>query len=325
MKSLHSILLTGTVLITLAFAANPLQAQRDLNEVAAHLLDTTKTTAERAALVEAHAGQAAVILEAMVKGLKPGTPEEYKRISAIWQVTVAAGKRNEAHEIRHVLAVALPQPDAPLLDWQAVVIGGGIINGLGLAGHWPGDRIEEILQSENQLKVRWNRALDLAAAMADNEKTPTGTRYDALRMIALEGWEKRGAQLVKYLARGVNAELQQGAVSGLADIKSPHVAPALLSAIPYLSDHNRNFALDALLRDDTRTSALLDAVAAKRLDPALIGDSRIAKVKSHDNARIRARAEKLFYPVASEEGGAVYSVGLASVDVTPGYPVRLSG
>ena len=61
--------------------------------------------------------------------------------------------------------------------------------------------------------------------MADDDKVPSGTRYDALRVLGVEPWEKRGAQLVRYLGNK-NAELQMGAVSGLGDVHSPEAAKA---------------------------------------------------------------------------------------------------
>ena len=57
--------------------------------------------------------------------------------------------------------------------------------------------------------------------MADDEKVPTGTRYDALRIVALDSWKDAEPRLTKYLAKSANAELQQGAVSGLMDVEDP--------------------------------------------------------------------------------------------------------
>src|SRR5690606_42008337 len=73
--------------------------------------------------------------------------------------------------------------------------------------------------------------------MADDEKVPPGTRYDALRMIALLPWETSGEQLRRYLPATTSAELQQGAVSGLGDMRSPH---ATASLIEYFSELTRS-------------------------------------------------------------------------------------
>jgi len=76
-------------------------------------------------------------------GLAVDTPREYERIPDIWRPAIAAGKRNDAAELKRLLDLSLPKADEPLRHWQAVVIGGGIINGLSMEGVWPGRRITE--------------------------------------------------------------------------------------------------------------------------------------------------------------------------------------
>src|SRR5207253_10826483 len=109
---------------------------------------------------------------------------------------------NDTDQIRQLFSTCLPTPDAPLRDWQAVVIGGGIINGITQAGGWPGERIADILKDDSRMNQRWWRLLEQASAMADDDKVPAGTRYDALRIVGMDTWERRGRQLAKYLARG---------------------------------------------------------------------------------------------------------------------------
>src|SRR6185503_6649176 len=184
------------------------------------------------------------------------------------------GKRNEPTQIKRVLEISLPTQENPLRDWQAVVIGGGIINGLSQRGLWPAKSLESILAEDSSLLKRWQRALDLAAAMSDDPKVPTGTRYDALRMLGMEPWEKGGPQLVRFLSRDTNAELQMGAVSALGDLSSPQATAALVAALEDLKGNNRQLALDALLRDDLRAQALLDRAAARGWTPEALGTNR---------------------------------------------------
>jgi HEAT repeat protein len=214
--------------------------------VARLILDSKQSDEVRQTAVLANPQFAAGLIEEMTRDLAPGSPEEYARIPWIWRVAIACGRRNDASQIKAVLAASLPKDGEPLRDWQAVVVGGGIVNGISQRGVWPARHIDEILNSDPVLLQRWSRALDLSAAMAENEKIPPGTRYDALRMIALQGWEKGGQQLLKYLAPGTNAELQMGAVSGLADIPTPEAEAALRSALKHLEGQNRALALEAL-------------------------------------------------------------------------------
>jgi putative membrane-bound dehydrogenase-like protein len=217
--------------------------------VAAVILDPSKSNAAREAAINANPQFAAELIVELTRDLAPDDAKtEYQRIPWIWRVAIAAGKRNDAPTLKKMLDASLPRKDEPLRDWQAVVVGGGIINGISQQGAWPGDRIAEIIGDDANLQSRWQRVVDLSSAMADNEKTPPGTRYDALRMLGVESWEKRGEQLEKYLKHD-NAELQMGAVSGLSDVKSPEAAKALEAALPALTENNRKLAEDGLKRE----------------------------------------------------------------------------
>ena len=276
-----------------ADSAHPAPEAPSLPILVKQVLDESKPAAEREALIHAQTNLAAALISEMARDLKPGDPEEYGRIPWIWRVAIRAGKQNQAEELLPILDASLPKPEEPLRDWQAVVLGGGIINGLSQLNLWPGDRLQEILGGNGDLTKRWKRALELAATMADDPDVPSGTRYDALRMLGVQTWEKRGDQLAGYLDRRANEELQMGAISGLADMKSPKVPAALLSGIAHYSLPNRQLALDALLRDDTRVAALLDAVAAGRVSLAQLGEKRAQTLKTSTNPKLRERAEKL--------------------------------
>ena len=259
----------------LGLAAGGSARADEARELAARLLDETVSREGREAIVREHPELAARLLAEMTAGLAPGSPEEARRIPWIWRVAIAAARRDEGPEVLRILDVALPAPGAPLDDWRAVVVGGGIINGLTLAGRWPAERIEGLLKGHAGLEARWRRAIDLAAGKADDEAVTTGTRYDALRMLGVEPWDRCGAHLFRYLLKGVHPELQQGAISALGDVRSPAVGQALLSGLAHYSAQNRAFLLDALLRDEGRAAALLDAVAAGRLTPDDLGKARV--------------------------------------------------
>ena len=275
-----------------AAPADP-EVLRDPVSVARYILDSSRPGAAREAVVNANPQFAGALIAEMTRDLKPGTPEEYARIPWIWRVAIAGGKRNDTGQIRAVLENSLPQENEPLRDWQAVVIGGGIINGISQRGLWPGERIAQILEGSAELKARWGRALDLSAAMADDQKVPTGTRYDALRMIALQPWEKRGAQLVRYLSKDSHSELQMGAVSGLVDMPVKQAGGELIKALHYLEGQNRDLALEGLLRDDSRRTLLLDALEDGRIEARDLRVSFIEKLVNGSTPDINERARKL--------------------------------
>lgn len=266
---------------------------KQIRDIAVQIIDDKIPQQKRIDLIAQHPKLAGDLISAMTDDLSTGTPEEYRRIPWIWRVAIAAGKRNDSDEIRSVLQETLPQPNSPLHDWRAVVVGGGIINGISLEGFWPHVRIKEILKDQEALKLRWQMTLAEAAKVVEDEKVPTGTRYDALRIVALDTWERCGKRLAHYLAPGVNEELQQGAVSGLVDVDNAAATQLLIKAASYLSEHNRQFAVAGLLRGEERQKALIQALETGAIKPAwLKQDQRDTLLKIKDEVW-QERADKV--------------------------------
>ena len=264
-------------------------------ELAKRLLDDALPSAERQTLVSAAVDPAAVV-RAMTADLPNDTKEGYRRIPWIWRVSIAAGKANDTEELRELLNVSLPKAGEPLRDWQAVVIGGGVVNGISLEGGWPAKRIAELLAGRSELAARWAEALKQSAAMADAPAVKPGTRYDALRMVALADWPAAEPVLAKYLAKSAHPELQMGAVSGLADVDRPEAGVLLAKAMPDLTAKNRALAVAGLLRTAGRALVLLDALDAGMADPALLSTDQRAALVQHPDAEVRSRAAKRFGP-----------------------------
>jgi len=187
-------------------------------------------------------------LHHLLEGLQPGTPREHERIPAIWQIAIAAGHANQTAELRALLDLALPREGEPLAHWQAVVVGGGLVNGLSQVGVGPRERLREVIGGDTALALRLARAIELAAEMAHDESRPAGARYDALRILGISTWEVHGADLVRYLAPGTDPEPQMGAVAGLGDIADPRAWDALRAALDGLTSENRALAEAALRR-----------------------------------------------------------------------------
>jgi putative heme-binding domain-containing protein len=228
-----------------------------------------------------------------LEGLAVGTSKEYERIPIIWQAAIAAGRRNDAVELMDVIELSLPAVDGPLQHWQAVVLGGGVINGLSAAGHWPADRLGELLTSHAELQIRWARALELAAAMVDDASVPAGTRYDALRILGAAPFDQHGKLLVKYMATDADAELQMGAVSGLSDMDSDDATVAIMAAFDGLTDANRSLALSALLRTKARAAGLLDALELGQIDVDKLTPDHRKQLLQRVPPQLRAKTERI--------------------------------
>ena len=187
------------------------------------------------------------LLKALTADLPRETSkEEYRRIPWIWRVTVAAGKRNQVEEMAPIVLFCIPAEKQPLRDWQAVVLGGGIINGIGLVGGWPDEQIREIIGRGREQRKRWRQVLNLAGKMADDEKVFKGTPTTPCESSAsIPG--TTAVRCCRYLLKGTDDELQQGAIGGLGTMRSPSVAAGNPFRLRPLQRGEWGFALDALL------------------------------------------------------------------------------
>jgi len=112
-------------------------------------------------------------------------------------------------------------------------------------------------------------------------------------MIGLEPWEKRGAQLSRYLAKDKNTELQMGAVSGLADMNSRAADLALVQALPELTDANRKLALNALVKREAAAD-LIKMVEQQKISRDILRESHRSELLKHSNPAVREKAERWF-------------------------------
>ena len=294
LRALHLVQIGGVPLATgmVADDEKPSKPPVTAAEIAARLIDDKIPAADREKLIAANLEKAAEIIPLMAVGLpqKSGSKEEYRRIPWIWRVAIAVGKAADAENIEAVLRASMPASEKRLEHWQSVVIGGGLVNGLTLAGHWPDEVLTTILEGDQSLQTAWDHALLESSTMADDESVPTGTRYDALRMVALRDWSIAKPQLEKYLQKGIHDELQMGAASGLADVHDAHAAEMLIGAYEYLSAHNRKLALEGMLRDNAKILLTLQAIENSRLPAELKKDEMVLKLLDHSNAEIRTQA-----------------------------------
>ena len=109
--------------------------------MAKQILDDTMPREKRETLAKEAAAHATEVIRAMTADLPNDPKEEYRRIPWIWRVAIAAGRANDAKVLAGLIDLSLPKPGAKLRDWQAVALGGGVINGLSLEGAWPGRRV----------------------------------------------------------------------------------------------------------------------------------------------------------------------------------------
>ena len=269
LADLHALHLTADGSVPLARGmqqATPgITATAPPDELAAWLLNDSVPQTEREAVLtteltrpDRRAPDAVILALTQQLPDSAGSPEEYRRIPWIWRVAIGVGKSGSDAQVAAVLRVSLPKPGQPLQHWQAVVIGGGLINGFSLSARWPHEVLAKILSTDPELKSAWQATLDASVAMAADDAIPTGTRYDALRIAALLPWPQAEKVLIPWLEPDSHPELQMGAVSGLSDVPEDAAAKLLVRAFPQLAPGNQRLALEALRRTPERQK-LLDA------------------------------------------------------------------
>ena len=269
-------------------------------QLAEAILSDQTPKADRDRFVEASLPHADEVVAVMARGLGGDSTEEYRRIPWIWRVSIGAARQKDPQVLTRLLDASLPKMGEPLRDWQAVVLGGGIINGLSLEGRWPTEEIVGWLKDRDELRIRWNQAIALSFRMAEDTAVRNGTRYDALRMVACGDWELARPLLAKYLGKGMNAELQMGAVSGLADCDSPAVPALLIEAFPGLTPKNRSLAIGALLRSDSRKAALVEALEKGTLKAEEIPAADRRAILSGLSGEQRSKVEALWAPSSAK-------------------------
>lgn len=241
----------------------------DATAVARQILDESSHDDLKSKLADDSVNHAAAVITALTKDLLENNRDEaYRRIPWIWRIAINATKQNKLEQQAELLLLSLPAPDQTLADWQAVVLGGGLINGLSQLGITPSERLDKLLDSSaspRENRLRWEQTLKAAIELANNPQVPGGTRYDALRILGAADWRQAVPVLSRYLEPGTDEELQMGAANALADLTEPAATKTLVRALPGLTEDNRNLAISVLAARSPQKKFLRDAVIANEV------------------------------------------------------------
>jgi hypothetical protein len=165
---------------------------RDPASVARLILDDSQPNDLRETAISSNPQFAADLVREMTRDLD--AINESARIPWLQRIALAAGKRNDTTQLRRILEILLPDPNAQLQPWQATVLGAGLIAGLSERVA-PRDRMPELVEKSEELTARWKRTLKMAAVTSQNKSLPAQTRYDALRIAAAPESDKTGAPI----------------------------------------------------------------------------------------------------------------------------------
>ena len=140
------------------------------------------------------------------------------------------------------------------------------------------------------------RAIYAAAEHAATDASnPVEARVAALALFGrrAEAQDREAAALADMLSPRTPPELQRAAVAAAGRLRRELVPGVLLANWPAHSPELRGLIADELIRHPQSASALLDAVAVKKVAPAEIDLPRRQRLLKHDQPYIRQRAEKL--------------------------------
>jgi hypothetical protein len=265
-------------------------------EVARMVLDPTRPVAARESLIREHLDRAPRLVVEL-RGHGDGRQQQHERLLWIRRVGAAAARQSKPYTICVLLEVSLPRADEALLDWQAVVLG-GVVGGMSARGGWPRDQIADVgkamgTPTAEDHAERLERAVEQAAALAADGQRRIEAACGALRILALDEPERALKRLAPFLREGVSDELQQSAVSALADVQAPETARTLLVAFPHLSTDCRELAIEALLRTPARIDELLSALQQGTIAPEDLDGWHVEALLGHPDEALRQRARKL--------------------------------
>jgi putative membrane-bound dehydrogenase-like protein len=232
-----------------------------------------------------------------------GKAEESARmIPYVWRLATVVGRRDDAAQIRQALDLLLPKPDGAMADWQAVGFGGGVVSGLGQKYGLPAKRVRELAPPE-----RLARAVEEAARIAEDAKVIDGTRYDALLVLGIDEAGKHRDLLRKYLAPKNPPELQDGAILGTSYLEANEdVARMLLEPWARYAPQQKQGVLDALFWRADRIRVLLDAMEARKVALAELGNGRKEQLRRLSDEALRKRAAALLDADKREDRQKVY-------------------
>ncbi|MFN9591883.1 MAG: neutral/alkaline non-lysosomal ceramidase N-terminal domain-containing protein [Pirellulaceae bacterium] len=230
----------------------------EVAEVAEQLLAPGLDPARRQRMIDSFWPKTDQILHHWSQQQPWSAEDQVRWIPTIWMLTNRACKSGDQDLAMRILDEALPRIDGTIDDWRVVVLGGGVVGGLSDSITWPRPVIENWMESDAQRIARCQRVLMFSIEKAADEKTSTGTRYDALRLVGMLPEEQVFSVLDPYWNGDVHEELRMGAISAASDIDSPQSVPLLSTAAKNESGHLRSLAIDGLLRTQAGRKSLVE-------------------------------------------------------------------
>jgi putative membrane-bound dehydrogenase-like protein len=136
--------------------------------------------------------------------------------------------------------------------------------------------------------------LTQASKVAADAKHPAAERAAAARTLSLAKFEQVQGLLGDLLTFRQPEAVQRAALESLARFDQPRVPALVLAAWPGLSPQVRATAAETLFARPAWIGAFLDAVEQGKVKTGEVDPARIALMRASADAKLRARADKLF-------------------------------
>jgi putative membrane-bound dehydrogenase-like protein len=136
--------------------------------------------------------------------------------------------------------------------------------------------------------------LTQASKVAADAKQPAAERAAAARTLSLAKFEQVQNLLGNLLSFRQPEAVQRAALESLARFDQPKVPALVLAAWPGLSPQVRATAAETLFARPAWIGAFLDAVEQGKVKTGEVDPARIALMRASADAKLRARADKLF-------------------------------
>lgn len=138
----------------------------------------------------------------------------------------------------------------------------------------------------------------LSATLGD-KAAAEAARIDAARALVGTGNAEARAKVASTLVEsGVPEALQREIIAALGDSGS---VGELVTAMGQLKANVQSLAFDAVLKRPESALALLDSIAAGKLNPADLGPANLARLRTHPNKQVARKANELLKSANAEK------------------------
>jgi putative membrane-bound dehydrogenase-like protein len=245
----------------------------------------------QAAVLSSSAKHASTLLESLADDkefVNNASPAKVQLLSRL--ATIVGAQAKEADLTRALKLLSADREGAAA--WQV-----GILEGLGHGQQMSGHSLRKLWdEPPAALKDAVQRAQPFfkrAAITAHDGKKPIAERLAAARLLGYGPFTVAAESLQELLAPKNPSELQLAAVRALAGQDNAKVGPMLLEPWGGYSPAVRREVLEAVFARADRLGQLLDAIEKKKVLAAQLEPARVAMLRTHKDAELRKRAEKL--------------------------------